>query len=138
LCSSHTLAVLDCVWWTVLLVGQVGLIVFLAHIGSFVPADSCRIGVVDRIFTRITSVESVTNTVPQSAFMCELNQLALMLRHATPRSLLLIDEFGKVNCNSYSYTCLSGLIGPPQSGVPQFWTPLWGTYTTRAYKANGI
>ena len=72
------------------------MIVFLAHVGSFVPADSCKIGVVDRIFTRIASVESVTNTVPQSAFMCELNQLALMLRHATSRSLLLIDEFGKV------------------------------------------
>eukprot|EP00963_Diacronema_lutheri_P000060 scaffold5_cov331-Pavlova_lutheri.AAC.3 len=72
---------------------QVALITFMAHIGSFVPADSCTIGLTDRIFTRIASRE--TMNIPQSAFMIDLTQVSNMLHNATPRSLLIIDEFGK-------------------------------------------
>ncbi|ELR12869.1 MutS domain V domain containing protein [Acanthamoeba castellanii str. Neff] len=72
---------------------QVGLIVFLAHIGSFVPADEATIGLTDQIFSRIYSRE--TASVQVSSFMIDLNQVAAMLRHATGRSLLLLDEFGK-------------------------------------------
>jgi DNA mismatch repair protein MSH5 len=73
----------------------VGLIVLLAHVGSFVPADAARVPLVDRIFTRLASPESFSRRVAQSAFMCELQQVASLLRHHTRRSLLLIDEFGK-------------------------------------------
>nr|XP_024357011.1 DNA mismatch repair protein MSH5-like isoform X4 [Physcomitrium patens] len=72
---------------------QVALIVFLAHIGSFVPAEAAVIGLTDRIFTRVSSKE--TMAVQQSTFMIDLHQIAFMLRHATSRSLCVIDEFGK-------------------------------------------
>lgn len=72
---------------------QVGLIVFLAHVGSFVPAESATVGLTDRIFTRVVTRES--GAVPQSTFMIDLSQVASMLRLSTPRSLLIIDEFGK-------------------------------------------
>lgn len=62
---------------------QVALIVFLAHVGSFVPAAEATIGLTDRIFTRIASQNSVQ--VPQSTFMIDLSQLASMLQLATPR-----------------------------------------------------
>lgn len=72
---------------------QVALIVFLSHIGSFVPAKSAVIGTFDRIFTRIQTEECVS--VGLSAFMIDLNQMALAVRCATSRSLVIIDEFGK-------------------------------------------
>ncbi|DBA75705.1 TPA: MutS protein msh5 [Trebouxia sp. C0005] len=72
---------------------QVALIVFLAHVGSFVPAAEATIGLTDRIFTRIASQDSVS--VPQSTFMIDLSQLAMMLQLATPRCLCIVDEFGK-------------------------------------------
>ncbi|EDO48759.1 predicted protein [Nematostella vectensis] len=72
---------------------QVGLIVFLAHIGSFVPAESAIIGVTDRLFTRIHTRETVS--VGLSTFMIDLNQVASAIQSATDKSLVLIDEFGK-------------------------------------------
>ena len=62
---------------------HVALIVFLAHVGSFVPAAEATVGLTDRIFTRIASQDSVS--VPQSTFMIDLSQLATMLQLATPR-----------------------------------------------------
>ncbi|XP_028412976.1 mutS protein homolog 5-like isoform X1 [Dendronephthya gigantea] len=72
---------------------QVGLIVFLAHIGSFVPAESATIGITERIFTRIHTRETVS--VGLSTFMIDLNQMASAVQFASERSLILIDEFGK-------------------------------------------
>ena len=72
---------------------QVGLIVFLAHIGSFVPAQMAKIPLFDRIFTRILTVDSLS--LGLSAFAVDLNQMALAFSSATERSLVLIDEFGK-------------------------------------------
>ena len=62
---------------------QVALIAFLAHVGSFVPAASARVGLVDRIFTRLASREAAA--LPQSAFMLDLTQVAAMLRLSTER-----------------------------------------------------
>eukprot|EP00898_Chlorokybus_atmophyticus_P000112 jgi/Chlat1/1100/Chrsp110S00058 len=87
---------------------QVALIVFLAHIGSFVPADECVIGLTDRIFTRIASQESAV--VPQSTFMVDLHQVASMLRHATSRSLCIIDEFGKGTLASNGVGLVCGML----------------------------
>jgi len=72
---------------------QNALIVFLAHIGSFVPADRAIIGLTDKILTRIATRESVSRN--QSAFMIDLQQIALSLKLATNRTLVVIDEFGK-------------------------------------------
>lgn len=60
---------------------------------SFVPAEYARLGVVDKIFTRVSTRESVSKV--QSAFMIDLNQVSLSLRNCTKRSLILLDEFGK-------------------------------------------
>ncbi|KAH7414103.1 muts domain V-domain-containing protein [Phaeosphaeria sp. MPI-PUGE-AT-0046c] len=72
---------------------QVALIVFMAHVGSFVPAESATIGLTDKILSRVTTRETVSRM--QSAFMLDLQQISLALSLATRRSLLIIDEFGK-------------------------------------------
>ncbi|XP_061234254.1 mutS protein homolog 5 [Neopsephotus bourkii] len=72
---------------------QVGLIVFMALIGSYVPAAEAEIGTIDGIYTRIHTRESVS--VGLSTFMIDLNQVAKAVNNATERSLVLIDEFGK-------------------------------------------
>jgi DNA mismatch repair protein MutS len=72
---------------------QTALIVLMAQIGSFVPAVSARIGVVDRIFTRIGAQDDIATG--QSTFMVEMLETANMLHHATPRSLVLLDEIGR-------------------------------------------
>ncbi|XP_021164522.2 mutS protein homolog 5 [Fundulus heteroclitus] len=72
---------------------QVGLIVFMALIGSDVPAKEAEVGLVDGIFTRMQSRESVS--VGLSTFIIDLNQMALALNSSTGNSLVLIDEFGK-------------------------------------------
>jgi DNA mismatch repair protein MutS len=72
---------------------QVALIVLLAQMGSFVPAKSARIGVVDRIFTRIGAQDEIH--AGQSTFMVEMVEMANILHHATPRSLLILDEIGR-------------------------------------------
>jgi len=72
---------------------QVALIVLLAQIGSFVPATSATIGVVDRIFTRIGAREDLA--AGQSTFMVEMVETANILNNATPRSLIILDEIGR-------------------------------------------
>lgn len=72
---------------------QVALIVLLAQIGSFVPASSARIGLVDRIFTRIGAQDEIF--AGQSTFMVEMTEMANILHHATRRSLLILDEIGR-------------------------------------------
>jgi DNA mismatch repair protein MutS len=72
---------------------QTALIVLLAQIGSFVPATAARIGLVDRIFTRIGAHDDIASG--QSTFMVEMLELANILHHATPRSLVLLDEIGR-------------------------------------------
>jgi len=72
---------------------QVALIVLMAQIGSFVPADSAHIGLVDRIFTRIGAQDEIS--AGQSTFMVEMVETANLLNHATPRSLLVLDEVGR-------------------------------------------
>ncbi|KAF2093029.1 hypothetical protein NA57DRAFT_81710 [Rhizodiscina lignyota] len=72
---------------------QVALIVYMAHVGSFVPAEHAEIGLTDKILARIATHETVSRM--QSAFMIDLQQISMALSLATPRSLLIIDEFGK-------------------------------------------
>ena len=72
---------------------QVALIVLLAQIGSFVPADAASIGLVDRIFTRVGAHDDLASG--QSTFMVEMNETANILNNATPRSLVILDEVGR-------------------------------------------
>ena len=72
---------------------QAALIVILAHIGSFVPADSIRIGPIDRIFTRIGASDDLAGG--RSTFMVEMTETATILHNATEKSLVLMDEIGR-------------------------------------------
>ena len=72
---------------------QVALIVLMAQMGSFVPARSARIGVVDRVFTRIGASDDLS--AGQSTFMVEMTEVAELLKNATARSLLILDEIGR-------------------------------------------
>ena len=72
---------------------QTALIVLMAQMGSFVPADSALIGVVDRIFTRVGAMDDLRRG--QSTFMVEMNETANILNNATERSLVILDEIGR-------------------------------------------
>jgi DNA mismatch repair protein MutS len=72
---------------------QVALIVLLAQIGSFVPADAAEIGIVDRIFTRIGAQDDIATG--QSTFMVEMTETAALLVQSTRRSLIILDEVGR-------------------------------------------
>ena len=88
---------------------QTALIVLLAHIGSFVPAKSCRVGPIDRIFTRIGASDDLANG--RSTFMVEMTETAAILHNATERSLVLMDEVGRGTSTfdglSLAYACAS-------------------------------
>jgi DNA mismatch repair protein MutS len=72
---------------------QAALLVLLAQVGSYVPAARARIGLVDRIFTRIGAADELTRGA--STFMVEMNETANILNHATERSLVILDEVGR-------------------------------------------
>ena len=72
---------------------QVALIVLMAHIGSFVPAESAEIGLVDRIFTRVGASDNLARG--QSTFMVEMNETSNIVNNATEHSLIILDEIGR-------------------------------------------
>lgn len=87
---------------------SVALIAYLAHLGSFVPAASARIGIIDRIFTRLVTTESPR--LGMSSFMSDLSQITAMVLKATDRSLCIIDEFGKGTLTSDGIGLLSAIL----------------------------
>lgn len=86
---------------------QIALIVILAHIGSYVPATSAKIGPIDRIFTRIGAADDLASG--RSTFMLEMSETANILHHATAESLVLMDEIGRGTSTfdglSLAYAC---------------------------------
>ena len=72
---------------------QVALIVMMAQMGSYVPAESAHIGIVDKIFSRIGASDDLSRG--RSTFMVEMSETAHILHHATPRSLVILDEIGR-------------------------------------------
>ncbi|MGB7291302.1 MAG: DNA mismatch repair protein MutS [Thermodesulfobacteriota bacterium] len=75
------------------LIRQVALTIIMAQMGSFVPAKEAKIGVVDRIFTRVGASDNLARG--QSTFMVEMTETAYILRHTTPKSLVILDEIGR-------------------------------------------
>jgi DNA mismatch repair protein MutS len=86
---------------------QVALIVLLASIGSNVPAQSCRLGPIDAIHTRIGAADDLANA--QSTFMLEMTEAASILHHATQHSLVLMDEIGR-GTSTFDGLALAGAI----------------------------
>jgi DNA mismatch repair protein MutS len=72
---------------------QAALLILLAQIGSYIPAQAARLGIVDRIFTRVGAADLLARGM--STFMLEMTETAHILRHATPRSLIILDEVGR-------------------------------------------
>jgi DNA mismatch repair protein MutS len=72
---------------------QVALLTLMAQTGSFIPAASAEIGLVDRIFTRVGASDDLSRG--QSTFMVEMNETAMIVNNATPRSLIILDEIGR-------------------------------------------
>lgn len=98
---------------------QVALIVLMAQIGSFVPAEKADIGLVDRIFTRVGAADDLTGG--QSTFMVEMNELSNILHHATRDSLLILDEIGRGTSTydglSIAWAALEYLWDPEKIGA---------------------
>lgn len=89
------------------LMRQVGLITIMAQIGSYVPASSCYITLVDRIFTRLGANDDIL--AGQSTFLVELSETAAILQHATPYSLVLLDELGR-GTSTYDGTAIAAAV----------------------------
>lgn len=85
---------------------MIGIIVYLAHVGSFVPAEIAEIGLCDQIFSRIHTSESRYS----SSFSEEISQVSIALQNCTEKSLLLFDEFGKGTCTVDGMCLFAGLI----------------------------
>ena len=92
------------------LLKQTALIVYMAHVGCFVPAAEATIGLTDKILTRIATRETVSKS--HSTFMIDLQQIALATTVATNRSLVIIDEFGKGTDSSGMLTFCFKSPGP--------------------------
>ncbi|CAK9830154.1 Probable DNA mismatch repair protein Msh6 [Anthophora retusa] len=89
------------------LMRQVALLTIMAQIGSYVPASSCRLVLVDRIFTRLGANDDIL--AGQSTFLVELSETAAILQHATPYSLVLLDELGR-GTSTYDGTAIAASV----------------------------
>jgi DNA mismatch repair protein MutS len=104
---------------------QVALVTILAQMGSFVPAAEARIGVVDRIFTRIGAADSLARG--ESTFMVEMKETAAILRYATARSLILLDEVGR-GTSTYDGVSIAWAVAEYLHDAPEHPKTLFATH----------
>ena len=97
---------------------QIGLITLMAQVGAWVPADSCHLGLVDRIFSRVGASDELARG--NSTFMVEMNETANILNNSTPRSLIILDEIGRGTSTydglSIAWAVVEHLHGETQEG----------------------
>ncbi|NLW56042.1 MAG: DNA mismatch repair protein MutS, partial [Firmicutes bacterium] len=119
---------------------QVALIVLMAQIGSFVPASYARIGLVDRIFTRVGAADNLAGG--QSTFMVEMSELAYILHHATAQSLLILDEIGRGTSTydglSIAWAVLEYLWNPEKIGARTLFATHYHELTALAQQLTGV
>lgn len=119
---------------------QTALIVLMAQIGSYVPAASADIGIVDRIFTRVGASDDLASG--QSTFMVEMNEVANILRNATSNSLLILDEIGRGTSTfdglSIAWAVVEHISNPNLLGAKTLFATHYHELTELEGKLNGV
>ncbi len=119
---------------------QVALIVLMAHIGSFVPAREAVIPIVDRIFTRVGASDDLASG--QSTFMVEMSEVAYILRNATPRSLVILDEIGRGTSTfdglSIAWSVVEYLCDKENSGAKTLFATHYHELSELEGRLNGV
>lgn len=119
---------------------QVALIVLMAQIGSFIPAKSAHIGIVDRIFTRVGASDDLASG--QSTFMVEMTEVANILNNATNRSLLILDEIGRGTSTfdglSIAWAVLEYISDKKQVGAKTLFATHYHELTELEDRLNGV
>ena len=119
---------------------QIALLVLMAHIGSFVPADSASIGITDRIFTRVGASDDLA--AGQSTFMVEMSEMANILHNASAQSLLLLDEIGRGTSTfdglSIAWAVLEHIALTEKCGAKTLFATHYHELTDLENKLNGV
>ncbi len=115
---------------------QIGLLVLLAQIGCYIPADSAKIGMVDRIFTRVGASDNLAGG--ESTFLVEMNETANILNNATQRSLILLDEIGRGTSTYDGLAIAWALIEYLHGKTEQAARTLFATHYHELTKLEGI
>lgn len=119
---------------------QTALIVLMAQIGSFVPADEAQIGLVDRIFTRVGASDDLASG--QSTFMVEMTEMASILKNATPKSLLILDEIGRGTSTfdglSIAWAVVEYISDPKKLGARTLFATHYHELTELEGKVDGV
>lgn len=119
---------------------QTALIVLMAQIGCFVPAESAKIGIVDRIFTRVGASDDLASG--QSTFMVEMTEVANILRNATSNSLLILDEIGRGTSTfdglSIAWAVVEHISNPKVLGAKTLFATHYHELTELEGKLNGV
>ena len=119
---------------------QIALIVLLAQIGSYVPADSAEIGIADRIFTRVGAADDLAGG--QSTFMVEMNEVSQIMRNATSRSLLILDEIGRGTSTydglSIAWSVIEHIVDPEYINARTLFATHYHELTDLAESTQGV
>ncbi len=119
---------------------QVALITLMAQIGSFVPAASAQIGVVDKIFTRVGASDDISSG--RSTFMVEMSEVAYILQNATPKSLLILDEIGRGTSTfdglSIAWAVIEHVVDPKLLGAKTLFATHYHELREQEHKLPGV
>ncbi|MDY4976287.1 MAG: DNA mismatch repair protein MutS, partial [Clostridia bacterium] len=119
---------------------QVALITLMAQIGSFVPASFAQIGVVDKIFTRVGASDDISSG--RSTFMVEMSEVAYILQHATPKSLLILDEIGRGTSTfdglSIAWAVIEHVVDPKLLGAKTLFATHYHELTELEHQLSGV